>query len=128
MEKKYIIVLLILTFAISSIAEEKKMTVAQQNAVRSAKDYIQLMGFSRTGLINQLSSSAGSGYSIKDSTVAVDSLNINFNEQAVRSAKGYLQLMGFSCHGLINQLSSSAGDKYTPSQARYGAQQTGVCD
>jgi hypothetical protein len=105
----------------------ENLTVPQKNAVRSANNYLRMMGFSRDGLIQQLSSDAGDGYSFTDATVAVDSLKIDWNKQAVRSAKKYLQMMGFSCKGLIQQLSSDAGDKYTVSQAKYGAQQTGVC-
>lgn len=97
------------------------------NAIRSAKQYLSIMGFSRDGLIQQLSSDAGDGYEIGDATYPVDSLNIDWNNQAVRSAKQYLSLSGFSCNGLIQQLSSEAGDKYTLSQATYGAQQAGAC-
>ena len=103
------------------------LTGPQKNAIRSAKNYISIMGFSRDGLIHQLSSDAGDGYSVADATVAVGSLNIDWNEQAVRSAKKYLSIMGFSCKGLIKQLSSSAGDRYTVSQATYGARQAGAC-
>lgn len=46
-------------------------TTSQQNAVASAKNYLSLQGFSRHGLIAQLSSSAGEGYSVRDATVAV---------------------------------------------------------
>lgn len=86
-----------------------------------------MMGFSRDGLIQQLSSSSGDGYDVADATAAVDSLSVDWNEQAVRSAESYLSMMGFSCDGLIDQLSSDAGDKYTTSQATYGAQQAGAC-
>ncbi len=103
------------------------LTGPQNNAVRAAKNYLSFSGFSRDGLINQLSSDAGDGYNVTDATIAVDSLNINWNKQAVRSAKNYLSFSGFSCKGLINQLSSSAGDKYTNSQANYGARQTSAC-
>lgn len=99
----------------------------QNNAVRSAKQYLSMRGFSRNGLIHQLSSDYGDGYNIADATAAVDSLNIDWNNQAVRSAKQYLSMQGFSCKGLIQQLSSDAGDKYTVSQATYGARQAGVC-
>ncbi|QLK63809.1 hypothetical protein GE278_23710 (plasmid) [Enterobacteriaceae bacterium Kacie_13] len=99
----------------------------QNNAVRSAEQYLSIAGFSRNGLIDQLSSDAGDGYEISDATVAVDSLNIDWNQEAVKSAKQYLSMMGFSCKGLINQLSSSAGDKYTVDQATYGAKQAGGC-
>lgn len=99
----------------------------RSNAVRSAKQYLSLQGFSRSGLIQQLSSDYGDGYDVADATAAVDSLNIDWNEQAVRSARQYLSIQGFSCKGLIDQLSSSAGDGYTVSQATYGAQQAGAC-
>jgi hypothetical protein len=97
------------------------------NAVRSAKQYLSMSGFSRDGLIQQLSSDAGDSYEIADATFAVDSLNIDWNNEAVRSAKQYLSFSGFSCDGLIEQLSSDAGDKYTLSQASFGAQQAGAC-
>jgi hypothetical protein len=103
------------------------LTGPQNNAVRSAKQYLRVKGFSRQGLIQQLSSDAGSGYNITDATVAVDSLNIDWNEQAARSAKQYLKLMGFSCKGLVQQLSSDAGDGFTVNQANYGAKQAGAC-
>jgi hypothetical protein len=103
------------------------LTGSQNNAVRSARQYLSMQGFSRSGLINQLSSDAGEGYDVADATVAVDSLNIDWNEQAVRSAKQYLRMQGFSCRGLIQQLSSSSGEGYTVSQATYGAKQAGAC-
>ena len=105
----------------------ESLTAPQKNAVRSAKQYLSIGGFSRDGLIRQLSSSAGDGYEVADATVAVDSLNIDWNNEAVKSANQYLSIGGFSCKGLIQQLSSSAGDKYTASQATYGARQAGVC-
>jgi len=105
----------------------ESLTGPQKNAVRAAKSYLSFSDFSRDGLIHQLSSDAGDGYNVTDATIAVDSLNINWNEQAVRSAKNYLSFSGFSCKGLIHQLSSRAGNKYTNSQANYGAQQTSAC-
>ncbi len=100
------------------------LTQQQQSAVASAKQYLGLgSGFSQQGLIDQLDSSAGGGYSVNDATVAVDSLNENWNAQAVLSAKGYLQTSPFSCADLINQLDSSAGGQFTVAQATYGAQQ-----
>lgn len=105
----------------------ENLTGPQNNAVRSANQYLSFQGFSRIGLIEQLSSEFGDGYEVTDATVAVNSLSIDWNEQAVRSARQYLSMMGFSCNGLIEQLSSSAGDGYTVSQATYGAQQAGAC-
>lgn len=110
-----------------SSASAQGLTGPQKNAVRSAKAYLSLQGFSRRGLIEQLSSQYGDGYDLADATAAVDSLPVDWNQQAVRSATQYLQLMGFSCQGLIEQLSSDFGDKFTPDQAAYGARQAGAC-
>jgi len=97
------------------------------NAVRSAKQYLSVQGFSRNGLIEQLSSDYGDGYNRADATAAVDSLKMDWSKQAARSAQQYLSIQGFSCKGLIEQLSSNAGDKYTIEQATYGARQAGAC-
>jgi hypothetical protein len=102
-----------------------KLTASQRNAARTAKQYLSMSGFSRGGLIHQLSSSA-EGYDEADATAAVDSLVVDWNENAAKSAKQYLSMSGFSCSGLIRQLSSSA-EKYTESEAAYGAQQAGAC-
>lgn len=117
--------------ATASEASETRSNVGlfgpRANAARSAQQYLNMTGFSREGLIEQLSSGAGDGYSIADATAAVDSLTVDWNEQAVRSAKQYLDMTGFSCSGLVEQLSSDAGSKYTKAQARYGAEQAGAC-
>lgn len=118
---------------VTSAAEEPESAPSvglfgpKANAARNAQQYLDMTGFSRRGLIEQLSSNAGSGYNIADATAAVDSLTVDWNEQAVRSAKQYLNMTGFSCSGLIEQLSSDAGSKYTKAQARYGAEQAGAC-
>ncbi len=111
----------------SYLSGRTNLTSAQNNAVRSAINYLNMSGFSRDGLIHQLSSDAGDGYSVADATVAVDSLAVDWNENAVRSAKQYLEMSGFSCKGLIHQLSSTAGEKYTLDQATYGAHKAGAC-
>ncbi|WP_336152219.1 Ltp family lipoprotein [Acinetobacter sp. 99] len=114
--------------AVATPAEESiSLSGPQYHAARSAKQYLSMTGFSHKGLIQQLSSDYGDGYSISDATAAVNSLNVDWNEQATRSARQYLEMTGFSCKGLIEQLSSSAGDGYTVSQATYGAQQVGAC-
>jgi hypothetical protein len=111
----------------SGAASAQELTGPQKNAVRSATNYLGFKGFSRAGLIEQLSSPYGDGYSVTDATAAVDSLTVDWNTQAVRSAEQYLEMMGFSCNGLIEQLSSEYGDKFTVDQARFGAQQAGAC-
>lgn len=105
----------------------RNLTPAQQNAVRSANAYLRMSGFSRQGLIDQLSSEYGEQFSVADATVAVDNLDVDWNAQAARSAAAYLKMSGFSCQGLIDQLSSPYGEKFSVSQATYGAKQAGIC-
>lgn len=116
-----------LALFVPGVSAAQDLTGPQKNAVRSAKSYLELTGFSRAGLIAQMSSPYGDGYDVADATAAVDSLSVDWNAQAVRSARQYLELMGFSCNGLIEQLSSEYGDRYTPGEAAYGAQQAGAC-
>lgn len=106
------------------------MDLATKNAYRSAKDYIAFSGFSKQGLIDQLSSEYGDGYTVEQATAAVQALEdageVDWNEQAVRSGQDYLNMQGFSRSGLIEQLSSEYGDKYTVDQATYAADQLGL--
>jgi hypothetical protein len=104
-----------------------KLTTSQQNAVAAAQQYLATSAFSMQGLIDQLDSSAGSGFSVNDATVAVDSLNVNWDSEAVQAAKQYLQTSPFSCQGMVQQLSSSAGSQFTQAQAQYGATKVGLC-
>ena len=121
--------------AASNAAEERGRTIdagpaltgPQRNARRNAEEYLQMTGFSRNGLIDQLSSEYGSAYARSDAEAAVDSLNVDWQAQAVRSAEQYLAMTGFSCNGLIEQLSSSHGSGYTREEAAYGAAAAGAC-
>jgi hypothetical protein len=102
-------------------AAEKKpeMTSGQKNALGSAQSYIDMSGFSKKGLIQQLSSSAGEGFSKADATFAANHVDVDWKAEAVESAQSYLDMGGFSRQNLIEQLSSSAGEGFTPAQARY---------
>lgn len=94
-----------------------KETIAQKNAIESAKSYLSFTSFSKSELIAQLEHE---GYSKKDSTYAVEKLNIDFNEQAAEAAKSYLDSMAFSKSGLIEQLEFEG---YTKEQAEYGVKE-----
>jgi len=107
--------------------EVEDATLSQQNALRSAEQYLETSSFSEAGLIEQLSSEAGSKYSHADAVFAVEHLHVNWNEQAVKAAKEYLSTSSFSCQGLIEQLSSEAGSKFTAAQAEYAANKVGLC-
>ncbi|MCW2687636.1 MAG: hypothetical protein JWR37_2526 [Mycobacterium sp.] len=101
-------------------------TVSQSNAVRSAASYLDMTAFSRAGLIHQLSSSAGEGYSLADATYGTDAQHADWNAQAARSAKSYLAMTTFSYAGMVQQLSSSAGEGFTRAQAEFGAHAAGL--
>ncbi len=107
--------------------EVEDATLSQQNALRSAEQYLETSAFSEAGLIEQLSSEAGSKYPHADAVFAVEHLHVNWNEQAVKAAKEYLSTSSFSCQGLIEQLSSEAGSKFTVAQAEYAANKVSLC-
>ncbi len=92
------------------------LTASQRSAAELAVDYLNSNSFSRSGLIDQLEFE---GYSKGDATAAVDSLDVDWNEQAVGSATSYLDSMAFSISELIDQLEFEG---FTSSQARYGAE------
>ncbi|WP_280202800.1 MULTISPECIES: Ltp family lipoprotein [Nocardia] len=94
---------------------KQQLSPGQRNAVQAAEQYLELSAFSRSGLIDQLEYE---GYSTEDATFAVDSLNVDWNEQAKRSAEQYLELTSFSLSGLIDQL---VYEGFTREQAEYGA-------
>lgn len=96
-------------------------TPGQTRAIESAKQYLSMQGFSKVGLIEQLSSKYGEGFSLANATFAVNHIRVDWNQQAYRSAKTYLAMEPFSLPGLIEQLESSAGEGFTHEQAVYGA-------
>ena len=110
--------------------EEYGLVDWNDEAVRSAENYLNMMAFSRQGLINQLSSQYGEGFTNEQAVYAVDYLEnndlVDWNEQAVRSAESYLDMMAFSRQGLIDQLSSQYGEQFTVDQATYAADQIGL--
>jgi pyruvate/2-oxoglutarate dehydrogenase complex dihydrolipoamide acyltransferase (E2) component len=106
--------------AAAAAAEAARGTVSQQNAARSANSYLDLMGFSRTGLIGQLEYE---GYSTADATWGVDKLGADWNAEAAESAASYLAMTSFSRSGLIDQL---LYEGFTPAEAEYGVSTTGL--
>lgn len=104
----------------STAAPKPRASVGQANALRSAQSYIDIMPFSRAGLVGQLSYE---GYFLADATYAVDNVRVNWNEEAAEAARSYLDLMGFSRAGLIDQL---IYEEFTQAQAEYGANAVGL--
>ena len=96
-------------------------TAEDTTAIKAAMQYIKVMPFSRQGLIDQLSSEHGEGYTVEEATEAVDMLEqdglVDWDQQAISYAKRYLDIMPFSRKGLIKKLSSIYGAQFTDKQA-----------
>ena len=101
------------------------MTTGQRAALESAQSYLSMGGFSRAGLIGQLTSKAREGFKMADAVWAVNHTDADWNAQAVGSAKSYMDMGGFSRASLISQLTSKAGEEFTPKQAAYAAHKVG---
>lgn len=94
-------------------------TTGEKNALRAAKEYLNVTAFSYTGLIEQLKYD---GYSDSEAKYGADNCGANWKEQAAKSAKQYLGITSFSRSGLIEQL---VYDGYTQTEAEYGVTQAG---
>ena len=96
-----------------TLEEKPKLTLAQENAVRSAQNYLDFMGFSRVGLIGQLEYE---GFSTEDATFAADNAGADWNLEAAEKAQSYLDFSSFSREGLYGQLEYEG---FLPSEIEY---------
>jgi hypothetical protein len=101
------------------IRQEKAERRANTRALQSAESYLAMSGFSKKGLYEQLSSSAGEGFTQPQAQYAVDHVDADWNKEAVQSARSYLEMSPMSRAELIQQLTSSAGEGFTYEQALY---------
>lgn len=97
-----------------------KLTTSQINALQTAQSYLDFMGFSYSGLVDQLEYE---GYSTEDSTFAADHCGADWMVQAERVAKSYMDNMSFSRSGLIGQLEYEG---FSADQAAHGADSVGL--
>lgn len=95
-------------------------SVSQGNARQKADSYLDMMAFSRSGLIEQLEFE---GFPTGDATYGVDAQHADWNEQAAKKAASYLEMMSFSRSGLVEQL---VFEGFTPAEAEYGVSTTGL--
>lgn len=107
------------SLSITSEAPKPVYTLAQQNAIEEAKDYLAYSGFSRSGLISQLEYE---GYSTEDATFGVDNAGADWNAEAAESAADYLEYSSFSRQGLYDQL---AHEGFSDAEIQYGLSQVG---
>lgn len=95
-------------------------TVSQQNALESARRYLDYTYFSHDGLIDQLEYEE---FSTEDATWAADNCGADWNAQALGKAQDYLDYTPFSYTGLIGQLEYEG---FTTEQATYAADSCGA--
>lgn len=114
------------TDVVTSALATASGTVSQENAIKEAQNYIDIMGLSKVGLMNQLTSDSGSGYNKEDAAFAIEHINVDWNAEAVESAQAYLDTMSFSRSALIEQLHSKAGSGFTLKQATYATNKVGL--
>jgi hypothetical protein len=105
---------------------KSKITLAMEDSLAAAEDYLDYSAFSRQGLIDQLSSEYGSGFKVQDAAWAAGQLDVDWKQQAVRAAKEYLDYSPFSRQGLIDQLSSPYGAQFTLEEAIYAVNKLGL--
>lgn len=98
----------------------KGETLAQSNAIRKAKDYLELMAFSKSRLKRQLEHD---GFSEEDSEYAVERIDVDWKEQAYKKGQSYLDIMAFSRDKLIKQLEH---DGFTKEEAIYALDKIGL--
>jgi hypothetical protein len=106
--------------AAKKIEDANRLTTAQENAKRKGESYLEMSGFSRSGLIGQLKFE---GFSENDAKRAIDSMKVNWNTEAEQKAKSYVDMTGFSRSGLIEQLKFEG---FTNAQATHGADSVGL--
>jgi hypothetical protein len=107
----------------SSTSAHSSYTTSQQNAIQSAQEYLSMDGFSRGGLIHQLTAKSGDGFPRADSVFAVNHVKADWDQEAVQAAREYLSGDSFSRSALIHQLTY---DQFTQAQARYAANHVGL--
>lgn len=85
------------------ISDEPSGTVGQENALKSAEDYLAMeTGFSDKSLREQLEYE---GYESEDIDWVFKNLEVDWKEQCEFSAKSYMESQSFSAAGLREQLS-----------------------
>lgn len=103
------------------VAEPAKpdLTMGQKQAVGKGESYLDMAGFSRTGLIDQL---VFEGFSTEDATFAVDYIAPDWNREAAEKAQSYIDMTSFSRQGLIDQL---LFEGFSQAEAEYGVTAVG---
>lgn len=98
----------------------QELSVSQEQAVESAKEYIESGDFSRLALVEQLKYE---GFTTKEAKYAVDHITVNWLAEADGSAARYLDTGSFSHQALMDQL---LYEGFTKVQAAHGVKSVGL--
>lgn len=104
----------------SGSSSTNQTSVSQANALKMAKNYLDVTAFSHDGLVDQLEYE---GFSHDDAVYGADNCGADWNEQAAKKAAEYLDVSAFSHDGLVEQLEYEG---FTKDQAEYGVSQSGL--
>ena len=100
-------------------SKPKPPTMGERNALMKAQMYLEMAGFSKKGLREQLTFE---GFTRQETDYAVKYCEADWDEQAARKATMYLEMTAFSRRGLIEQLQFEG---FTREQAEYGVSKVG---
>lgn len=102
-----------------TVAEELDVPIEYQNALRKAENYSNMMHMSKTGIYNQLTSSAGESFPPEAAQYAVDNVKADWKANALEKAKTYQETMAMSRDSIYEQLVSEYGESFTAEEAQY---------
>jgi hypothetical protein len=77
------VTIVVLSLSLASSAAQAS-TIGQREALQAAKSYLRFGSFSRAGLISQLTSSYGEGFSRADAVWGVNHAHANWYREAVQ--------------------------------------------
>ncbi len=95
-------------------------TEDESKALRRAKQYLDVLPFSYSSLVEQLEYE---GFTHDDAVYGVDHCEANWYEQAVKKGQAHLNLFNYSESELIDQLEYEG---FTHDEAKYAATQLGI--
>uniref|UniRef100_UPI0028B0C5AE Ltp family lipoprotein n=1 Tax=Exiguobacterium sp. TaxID=44751 RepID=UPI0028B0C5AE len=68
-------------------------------------------------------SDSGEKFTSEEAQYAIDTLDVDYNQNALQKAKEYQETMSMSPESIRDQLSSDYGEKFTPEEANFAVSQ-----
>lgn len=89
------------------------------NALRSAESYSNMMHMSKQGIYDQLTSEYGEQFTAEEAQYAIDNLTADYQKNALETARSYQDTMDMSLEAIRDQLISDYGEQFTIEEAEY---------